>query len=102
MSSNQKMNFIVDSKFFFTSFHTGLVNILFHIVSFYVLYLGLRDNNLLYAFLGYAFFDELGHVYNYFFHHHRDPIFNPIRMIPYQILYTLPPFLIILKIYKVI
>jgi hypothetical protein len=43
-------------------------------------------------------FDEIGHAYNYFFAHNRDPRFG-LRMIPYQLLYGSLIMLVLLKLF---
>lgn len=94
--------FLKDSKFFFTTYHTGKINIIFHIVSIIVLLIGLISQNIILSIMGLAVIDELGHIYNYFFLHKRDLLFNPVRMLPYQILYVIPPALIIFKLFSLI
>lgn len=96
------MSFIENTKFFFTTYHTGTVNIILHIISVIVLVIGIVNTNLVLAILGLAVIDELGHIYNYYFLHKLDPKFNTFRMIPYQIIYVVPPALVIFKIYGLI
>lgn len=78
--------FLEDSKFFFTLYHAGKVNILLHLVSFSVLFYGLAVKSVLLVLIGLFVFDEMGHAYNYFAVHHRNPRFG-LRMIPYQFFY---------------
>ena len=94
--------FIEDSKFFFTDFHTGVVNILLHIISVVVFVYGLFTKNLILALVGLAVIDELGHVYNFCTIHKNDQKYNPLKMVPYQILYVIPPALILLKLFGLI
>lgn len=96
------MNFIKDTKFFFTGFHSGSVNIILHVISVTVFIIGILNRNIPLAIIGLAVIDELGHIYNYFVHHKLDPKFNPIRMVPYQSLYVMPPAIIIFKIAELI
>ena len=92
------MNFIQISKFFFTDFHKGTVNIILHIISFAVMFYGLAVKDTLLVIIGVAVIDELGHIYNYFVVHKRDPKYG-VRMIPYQILYASIGLVILLKIF---
>ena len=48
--------------------------------------------------VGLVYFDEMGHAYNYFFVHNRDPQFG-LRMIPYQVLYGSLMMLVPLKLF---
>ena len=82
------MAFLKDSKFFFTLYHAGKVNIILHVVSFSFLLYGLTVKSVPLVLIGLFIFDEMGHAYNYFFVHNRDPRFG-LRMIPYQLLYVL-------------
>jgi len=91
--------FIEDSKFFFTDFHKGTVNIFLHIISFAVMFYGLVIKDTLLVILGLAVIDELGHIYNYLFLFKRNPKYG-IRMIPYQFFYALIGILILLKIFN--
>ena len=95
-----KTNFIEDSKFFFTSFHKGTVNILLHIISFTILFKGLINKSVILVIIGFAIIDEMGHLYNYFFLFKRNEKYNPLRMIPYQIIYGGTALLILLKIFN--
>jgi hypothetical protein len=79
--------FLEDSKFFFTLYHAGTVNIILHLVSFSFLLYGLAVKSVLLVLIGLFVFDEMGHAYNYFFVHDRNPRFG-LRMIPYQLLYA--------------
>lgn len=100
--SGTQSNFIADTKFFFTNFHFGTGNIIFHVISIATLFYGLVNKDIILSILGLAVIDELGHIYNYLFPHNRDPHYNPIRMLPYQILYVVPPGLILFKIFGLI
>ncbi len=91
--------FLQNSKFFFTDFHKGTVNIILHVVSFTVMFYGLVIKDTLLVILGVAVIDELGHLYNYFIHFQRDPKYG-FRMVPYQIFYALIGLLILLKIFN--
>jgi hypothetical protein len=88
--------FLEDSKFFFTLYHAGKVNILLHLVSFSFLFYGLAVKSVLLVLIGLFVFDEMGHTYNYFVVHHRHPRFG-LRMIPYQFLYGGLIMLVLLK-----
>jgi hypothetical protein len=90
--------FLEDSKFFFTLYHAGKVNIILHILSFSFLLYGLAVRNVLLVLVGLFVFDEMGHAYNYFVVHNRDPRFG-LRMIPYQFLYGGLIMLILLKLF---
>jgi hypothetical protein len=91
--------FLRDSKFFFTLYHAGTVNIFLHLVSFSFLFYGLAVKSVPFVVMGLFIFDELGHAYNYFVVHHRDPRFG-LRMIPYQLLYASPIMLVLLKLFR--
>ncbi len=91
--------FISDSKFFFTDFHKGSVNIVLHLISFAVMFYGLAVKDVWLMILGLAVIDELGHLYNYLFVFKKDPRYG-IRMVPYQILYALIGIAILLKIFN--
>lgn len=95
-------NFIEDSKFFFTSYHTGTVNIILHIISAIIFVLGLLNKNIVLAILGLAVIDELGHIYNYYILHKHDYKFSIYRMMPYQLIYVIPPALVIFKVFGLI
>jgi hypothetical protein len=90
--------FLEDSKFFFTLYHAGKVNIILHVVSFSFLFYGLTIKSVPLVLIGLFIFDELGHAYNYFFVHNRDPRFG-LRMIPYQLLYASLIMLVLLKLF---
>ncbi|MEI2696165.1 MAG: hypothetical protein V9E90_13935 [Saprospiraceae bacterium] len=92
------MNFIETTKFFFTDFHKGTVNIILHIISFAVMFYGLAIKDTLLLILGIAVIDELGHLYNYFILFNRNPKYG-IRMVPYQILFAIIALIILLKIF---
>ena len=49
--------------------------------------------------IGLFIFDEMGHAYNYFYVHNRDPRFG-LRMIPYQFLYGSLIMLVLLKLFR--
>ena len=53
-------------------------------VSFSFLFYGLTVKSVPLVLIGLFIFDEMGHAYNYFFVHNRDPGFG-LRMIPYQL-----------------
>jgi hypothetical protein len=90
------VTFLRDSKFFFTLYHAGKVNITLHLVSFSFLFYGLTIKTASLVLIGLFCFDEMGHAYNYFFVHNRDPRFG-LRMIPYQLLYASPIMPVLLK-----
>jgi hypothetical protein len=90
--------FLEDSKFFFTRYHAGRVNIILHAVSFSFLFYGLTVKSMSLVLIGLFIFDEMGHAYNYFFVHNRDPRFG-LRMIPYQFLYVSLIMLVLLKLF---
>jgi len=92
------MNFIETSKFFFTGFHKGTINIILHIISFGVMFYGLVIKDTLLVILGVAVIDELGHLYNYFILYKRNPKYG-IRMVPYQLLYASMGLVVLLKIF---
>ena len=99
--------FLEGSKFFWTEYHRGKINVIMHLVSFSFLFYGLIVKSVALVLIGLFFFDEMGHAYNYFFVRHRDPRFG-LRMIPYQLLYgslimlvLLKPFLAGLKVLEV-
>ena len=79
--------FLRDSKFFFTEYHAGTVNIILRLVSLSFLFYGLAVKSVPLVLIGVFAFDEMGHAYNYFYVHNRDPRFG-LRMIPYQLLYA--------------
>jgi hypothetical protein len=91
--------FLEDSKFFFTLYHAGKVNIALHVVSFLILFYGLAVRSMPLVLIGLFVFDEMGHAYNYFFVHNRNPRFG-LRMIPYQFLYGSLIMLILLKLFS--
>jgi hypothetical protein len=88
--------FLSDSKFFFTLYHAG--NIILHLVSFSILFYGLTVKSVALVLIGLFIFDEMGHAYNYFFVHNRDPRFG-LRMIPYQLLYASLGMPVLLKLF---
>ncbi len=90
-------------RFFFTSFHTGAINLTLHLISFGVMYVGSIEHNVILFLIGWLVINECGHIYNYFFLHRRDnPLFNPLRMLPYQIVLGLPATLLLLKVFHFI
>jgi|SRR3989344_5217420 len=91
--------FIEDSKFFFTDFHRGTINIILHIISFTVMFYGLAVKNTFLVIIGLVVIDEFGHLYNYFVRFKRDLKYG-IRMVPYQIFYALIGIIILLKIFN--
>jgi len=91
--------FIEDSKFFFTDFHKGTVNIILHLISFTVMFYGLAVKNTLLVFIGLCVIDEFGHIYNYFIRFKRDRRYGP-RMIPYQLFYAAIGIIILLKMFN--
>ena len=65
--------FLEDSKFFWTEYHSGTINVILHLVSFSFLFYGLTVKSVALVLTGLFLFDEMGHAYNYFFVHNRDP-----------------------------
>jgi hypothetical protein len=92
------MTFLRDSKFFFTLYHAGKVNITLHLVSLSFLFYGLTIKSVPLVLIGLFVFDEMGHAHNYFFVHNRDPRYR-LRMIPYQFLYGALIMLVLLKLF---
>ena len=92
------MSFIKDTQFFWTKYHGGTVNIIMHVISFSLLLYGLSIKSVLLVLVGLFVFDEMGHVYNYFFVHRRDPRYG-LRMIPYQLLYGGLSMALLLKLF---
>jgi hypothetical protein len=90
--------FLRDSKFFFTQYHAGKVNIALHLVSLSFLFYGLAVKSVALVLIGLFVFDEMGHAYNYFIVHNRDPRFG-LRMIPYQLLYACLGMPVLLKLF---
>jgi hypothetical protein len=93
-----QVTFLRDSKFFFTQYHAGKVNITLHLVSLSFLFYGLTVKSVPLVLIGLFIFDEMGHAYNYFFVHNRDPRFG-LRMIPYQLLYASLIMPVLLKLF---
>jgi hypothetical protein len=91
--------FLEDSKFFWTKYHSGKINIVLHLVSFSFLFYGLAVKSVALVLIGLFVFDEMGHAYNYFFVHNRDPKFG-LRMIPYQLLYGGLGMAVLLKLFR--
>ena len=92
------VTFLRDSKFFFTQYHAGKVNIALHLVSISFLFYGLTVKSVPLLLIGLFIFDEMGHAYNYFFVHNQDPRFG-LRMIPYQLLYASLIMPVLLKLF---
>ena len=93
------MKFIEDSKFFWTEYHGGTINIITHLMSFSFLFYGLTVKSVTLVLIGLFLFDEIGHAYNYIFAHNRDPKFG-LRMIPYQLLYGSLCMTVSLKLFR--
>ena len=93
------MSFLEDTKFFWTKYHGGRVNIVMHVISFSFLLYGLSIKSVLLVLVGLFVFDEMGHVYNYFYVHRRDPRYG-LRMIPYQFLYGGLSMALLLKLFR--
>ena len=91
--------FLEDSRFFWTEYHSGKINIILHLVSFSFLFYGLAVKSVALVLIGLFLFDEAGHAYNYFFVHNRDPKFG-LRMIPYQLLYGSLCMAVALKLFR--
>jgi hypothetical protein len=91
--------FLDDSKFFGTEYHRGKINVIMHLVSFSFLFYGLSIKSVAFVLTGLFVFDEMGHAYNYFFVHNRDPKFG-LRMIPYQFLYGSLCMAVALKLFR--
>jgi hypothetical protein len=91
--------FLEDTKFFFTRYHAGTVNIILHLVSLSFLLYGLAVRSVLFVLIGLFVFDEMGHAYNYLVVHHRDRRFG-LRMIPYQLLYASLGMPVLLKLFR--
>jgi hypothetical protein len=91
--------FLEDSKFFWTEYHRGKMNVIMHLVSFSFLFYGLSIKSVAFVLTGLFVFDEMGHAYNYFFVHNRDPKFG-LRMIPYQLLYGSLCMAVALKLFR--
>jgi hypothetical protein len=70
-----------------------------HLVSFSFLFYGLTVKSVTLLLIGLFLFDEIGHAYNYFFVHNRDPKFG-LRMIPYQLLYGSLGMAVLLKLFR--
>ena len=56
------MTFLEESKFFFTLYHAGKVNIILHVVSFSFLFYGLTVKSVPLMLIGLFIFDEMGHA----------------------------------------
>lgn len=78
------MNFREQTIFFFTTFHSGFVNILFHIFSVPVYGYGFIEQNILFVLLGTAT-EEIGHLYNHFFKFRGKLREKSLDIVPYQI-----------------
>ena len=92
------ITFLRDSKLFFTFYHAGKVNIILHVVSLSFLFYGLAVKSVPFVLIGLFILDEMGHAYNYFFVHNRDPRFG-LRMVPYQLLYAALIMPVLLKLF---
>jgi len=92
------VTFLRDSKFFWTEYHLGKINVIMHLVSFSFLFYGLALKSVPLVLIGLFVFDEMGHAYNYFVVHKRDPRFG-LRMIPYQLLYASLIMPVLLKLF---
>ena len=92
------MTFLEDTRFFFTRYHAGTVNIILHLVSFSFLFYGLAVKSVLLVLVGLFVFDEMVHAYNYFFHHNRGPRFG-LHMNPYRLLYASLGMPVLLKLF---
>jgi hypothetical protein len=53
-----------DSKFFWTEYHRGKMNVIMHLVSFSFLFYGLSIKSVAFVLTGLFVFDEMGHAYN--------------------------------------
>lgn len=73
----------------------------FHLVSLGVFTLGVYQRNIILFILGLAVIDELGHIYNFYILHKGNPDYNPVRMLPYQVIFVLPPAFMIFCIFFV-
>jgi hypothetical protein len=69
-----------------------------HLVSFSFLLYGLTIKSVSLVLIGLFCFDEMGHAYNYFIVHNRDPRFG-LGMIPYQLLYGSLIMLVLFKLF---
>ena len=76
------MKFLQDSKFFWTEYHGGKINIIMHLVSFSFLFCGLTVKSVTLVLIGLSLFDEIRDAYNYFFVHNSDPKFG-LRIVVY-------------------
>ncbi len=68
-------------KFYFTNFHTGFLNIGFHIISIPFIYYGFSEKNYSMIVLGF-YLDGIGHAYNYFFKFNEVNKNKSIEIIP--------------------
>ena len=69
------------------------------LVSFSFLLYGLTVRSVTLVLIGLFVFDEMGHAYNYFFAHNRNPKFG-LRMIQYQLLYGSLCMAVLLKLFR--
>lgn len=92
------MNVIDDSKFFFTTYHGGTVNIALHTISLPILTRGLLTRNTALVLATFTL-AELSHAYHYYFVVHRNPLYGT-RMLPYQLGYTAIVMPILLKLFR--
>jgi len=79
------MNLLERFKFFFTTFHTGTVNIILHLISAIPLFVGLVVKRLS-LIVGFYFIESSGHVYNYLFKFDEELRKKSKEVIPLQIL----------------
>jgi Transposase DDE domain len=86
-----------DSKFFFTQYHAGKVNITLHSVSISFLFYGLTVKSVPLVLIGLFIFDEMGHAYNYFFVRSGPSIRSPNDS--YQLLYASLIMPVLLKLF---
>jgi hypothetical protein len=68
------VTFFRESKFFFTLYHAGKVNIILHVVSLSFLFYGLSAKSVPLVLIGLFVFDEMGHAYNYLIVHNRETV----------------------------
>jgi len=79
------MSLIETIKFFFTTFHSGTVNIILHLVSLAPLIVGLLSEKVYLVVLFYVI-ESSGHVYNYVFKFDQELRRKSIEVIPLQII----------------
>ena len=54
--------FLEDSKFSWTEYHRGKMNVIMHLVSFSFLFYGLSIKSVAFVLTGLFVFDEMGHA----------------------------------------